>query len=52
MKDYHFLIDEDILKQLQALPGTVTEHIRQAILKYLREFVSESLSGKDGDKNV
>jgi len=55
MKQLHFLIDETILEHLKSLPGTVTEHIRQAIWEYLRkihtESVSTSLSKKEGDKN-
>ena len=48
MIDYHFLIDEVMLKRLKELPGSVTEHIRIAIWDYLqkRQEVSSSLSKK------
>ena len=48
MIDFHFLIDEVMLKRLKELPGSVTEHIRIAIWDYLqkRQEVSSSLSKK------
>lgn len=53
MKDYHFLIDETMLEHLKSLPGSVTEHIRQAIWDYLRkkQNISSSLS-KEGDTHA
>ena len=46
MIDYHFLIDEVMLKYFQSLPGSVSEHIRIAMWEYRqkRQEVSESLS--------
>jgi len=55
MKQFHFLIDEAMLEHLQALGGSVTAHIRQALWEYLRrvqkEGVASSLS-KKGDTYV
>ena len=55
MVRFNFLIDEGMLEHLKSLPGTVTEHIRQAIYDYLQKMhvinSASSESVKDGDKN-
>ena len=55
MKRINFLIDEAMLEHLEALPGTLSQHLREALYQYLlklqQQNVSQSLSKKEGDSN-
>jgi hypothetical protein len=52
MKRINLLIDETMFDHLKSLPGTMTEHIRQAIYKYLLELSTQSMSSsKKGGEN-
>lgn len=40
----HFLIDEAMLEHLEALPGTLSEHIREALYQYLLRIRNQQVS--------
>ena len=50
MKRINFFIDEQILERLTSLPGTLSEHIRQAIYDYLLKLQKQNISGSTSNK--
>ena len=50
MEQFHFLIDKTMLEHLQALPGTTSEHIREAIYQYLLKLQQQSVSSSKSTK--
>lgn len=48
----HFYLDQEQIDFLKSLPGTVSEHIRQAINDYKEKRINVSASeSKRGDEN-
>ena len=50
MVRFNFLIDEAMLEHLEALPGTVTEHIRQALYDYLLKLQAHNVSASQSTR--
>jgi hypothetical protein len=50
MKQIHFYIDEGMLEHLEALPGTLSQHIREALYQYLLKLSQQSVSSSKSEK--
>jgi len=54
MKQIHFYIDEGMLEHLNVIPGTLSQHIREALYQYLLKIQQQSVSAsksKGDDEN-
>ena len=50
MVRFNFFIDEAMLEHLEVLPGTVTEHIRQALYDYLLKLQTHNASASQSTR--
>lgn len=54
MKRYNIFFEEEQINYLKKLPGTVSDHVRIAVLRYINEIEGKSVSeskSKRGDSN-
>jgi thioredoxin-related protein len=54
MKRHNIFFEEEQIKYLKKLPGTVSDHVRIAVMKYIDEIEGKSVSSsesKRGDSN-